>query len=106
MRSDEVNAKDYARYERESEQAWSTLEAGFKHQRGFNKPLISDMTDEGLLKATELLVKWARQLDWPTGGTSGFLKATADDAEKCCEITSVFMQNRFWPFTKIIRYVL
>jgi hypothetical protein len=64
------------------------------------------MTEAGLTKATDQLVKWARELEWPEGGNTGFWKATADTAEECCEMTSIFMQDRFWPFTKIIRYDL
>ncbi|KAE9366257.1 hypothetical protein N431DRAFT_419424 [Stipitochalara longipes BDJ] len=106
IEEDKVDPKDYARYQRESEQAWSALEAGFKHQRGFNKRLVSDMTEEGLAKATDQLVQWTRELEWPDGGNSGFWKATADTAEECCEMTSIFMEDRFWPFTKIIRVYL
>ncbi|TVY75935.1 hypothetical protein LSUE1_G004583, partial [Lachnellula suecica] len=106
VEEDSTDPKDYARFQRESEQAWSALEAGFQHQKGFNKQLIGDMTDGGLEKATEKLIRWARDLDWPDGEASGLWKATADDAEECCEMTSVFMQDRFWPFTKIIRVYL
>jgi hypothetical protein len=103
IEEDKVDPKDYARYQRESEQAWSALEAGFRHQRGFNKQLVSDMAEGGLVKATDQLVQWAHALEWPDGGNFGFWKATADTAEECCEMTSIFMQDRFWPFTKIIR---
>lgn len=106
VEEDTVDPKDYARYQRESEQAWSALEAGFKHQRGFNKQLLSDMAEGGLAKATSKLIQWAHELQWPGDGSSGTWKATADTAEECCEKTSIFMQDRFWPFTKIIRYNL
>jgi hypothetical protein len=98
-----VDPKDYARYHRESEQAWSSLEAGFKHQKGFHKKLLSDMSDGGLAKATAQLTRWARELEWPDGDQSGLWKSTAETAEECCDMTSVFMQDSFWPFTKIIR---
>jgi hypothetical protein len=103
VEEDTVDPKDYARFQRESEQAWSALEAGFKHQREFNKNLLSDMTEGGLEKATAKLVQWAHELEWPDGDRSGLWKATADTAEECCDMTSVFMEDRFWPFTKIIR---
>ncbi|KAH6700598.1 hypothetical protein BKA61DRAFT_705543 [Leptodontidium sp. MPI-SDFR-AT-0119] len=106
VEEDTVDPKDYARYQRESEQAWSALEAGFKHQRGFNKQLLSDMAEGGLAKATSKLIQWAHELQWPGDGSSGTWKATADTAEECCEKTSIFMQDRFWPFTKIIRVYL
>lgn len=103
VEEDKVDPRDYARYQRESEQAWSALEAGFKHRKEFNEQLLSDMTEGGLEKATDQLVKWAHELEWPDGADSGFWKATADTAEECCDMTSIFMQDRFWPFTKIIR---
>ncbi|KAH8649442.1 hypothetical protein BGZ60DRAFT_534676 [Tricladium varicosporioides] len=106
VEEDTVDAKDYARFQRESEQAWSALEAGFKHQRGFNKQLLSDMTESGLAKATDQLIKWAHEIEWPDDGNSGMWKGTADTAEECCDKTSTFMQDRFWPFTKIIRVYL
>ncbi|KAH8744019.1 hypothetical protein F5882DRAFT_455086 [Hyaloscypha sp. PMI_1271] len=106
VEEDKVDPKDYARYQRESEQAWSALEAGFRHQRGFNKQLVSDMAEGGLEKATDQLVQWSHELEWPDGGNPGFWKATADTAEECCEMTSIFMEDRFWPFTKIIRVYL
>lgn len=98
-----VDPKDCARVQRESEQAWSALEAGLKHQKGFNKDLLSDIAEGGLEKATDLLIQWAHELEWPDDGDSGTWKATADTADECCEKTSIFMEDRFWPFTKIIR---
>lgn len=103
VEADTIDSKDYARFQRESLQAWSALEAGFGHQRGFNKHLLSNMAEGGLVTATNTLIEWARELQWPDGGNSGSWKATADTAEECCEKTSVFMQDKFWPFTKIIR---
>lgn len=105
IEEDGINAQDYARYQRESEQAWSALEAGFKHQSGFNRQLVSNVSEGGLERATHQLIQWAHELEWPDGGDSGVWMAKADTAEECCDLTSVFMQDRFWPFTKIIRYV-
>lgn len=102
MEDNTVDSEDHERLQKESEQAWSALEAGFKHQKEFNKELLSDVTKEGLEKATAKLVQWAHELEWH-GDRSGLGKATADTAEECCEMTSVFMEDRFWPFTKIIR---
>jgi len=61
------------------------------------------MAEGGLAEATDKLIQWAHELEWPDGGNSGTWKATADTADECCEKTSIFMQDRFWPFTKIIR---
>ena len=103
IEQDKVDAKDYARYQRESEQAWSALEAAFKHQNLFKKEFLKDMSEGALEKVTQQLIQWARELDWPEGGNSGIWKSTANTAEECCEKTSVFMKDRFWPFTEIIR---
>jgi hypothetical protein len=103
IEEDKVDAKDYARYQRESEQAWSALEAGFKHQRGFSRRWLSDTAQGSLEKVTDQLIQWTHELHWPDGADSGTWKTTATTAEECCEMTSIFMQDRFWPFTKIIR---
>jgi len=103
IEEDEIDAKDYARYQRESEQAWSALEAAFKHQELFKKEWLSDMSEGALDKVTDQLIQWGRDIDWPEGGNSGIWKSMADTAEECCEKTSIFMQDKFWPFTKIIR---
>jgi hypothetical protein len=105
MEEDAVDAKEYARCQRESEQAWSALEAAFKHQRGFTKEsLSSDMSEAGLERVANKLIQWAHEVEWPDSEESGKWKANAENAEECCEMTSVFMQDKFWPFTKIIRY--
>lgn len=101
---DSISENEYATMQRKSEQAWSSLEAGFSHQPGFNKAmLISDLSETGLSTANSQLVQWARELNWPESGESGKWTSTADTADECCQKTSVFMQDRFWPFTKIIR---
>jgi hypothetical protein len=104
MENDKITENEYIKMQRESEQAWSSLEAGFSHQTGFSKELlINDMSEDGLGRATNELIQWALDLDWPNGENSGKWMSTATNAEECCEKTSVFMQDRFWPFTKIIR---
>ncbi|RDL37034.1 Uncharacterized protein BP5553_04467 [Venustampulla echinocandica] len=102
-----VTENEYTMMQRVSEQAWSSLEAGFSHQREFSKDLlINDMSEAGLAIANNQLVQWAHELNWPDSGESGKWTSTADTADECCEKTSVFMQDRFWPFTKIIRVYL
>ena len=103
VEQDKVDAKDYARYQRESEQAWSALEAAFKHQSQFGKEWLTDMSEGALETMTQQLIQWRRQLDWPVGGHAGIWRSTANTAMECCKKTSVFMNDRFWPFTKIIR---
>ncbi|KFY49525.1 hypothetical protein V496_09946 [Pseudogymnoascus sp. VKM F-4515 (FW-2607)] len=104
---DSISENEYATMQRESEQAWSSLEAGFSHQPSFNKAmLINDLSEAGLSIANSQLVQWAYELDWPDSGEIGKWTSTADTADECCEKTSVFMEDRFWPFTKIIRVYL
>jgi hypothetical protein len=103
IEEDKVDAKDYARYQRESEHAWSALEAAFKHQILFKSEFLKDMSEGALERITQQLIQWTRELDWPEGGNTGTWKSSANTAEDCCEKTSVFMKDRFWPFTKIIR---
>lgn len=101
---DEVSENEYAIVQRRSEQSWFSLEAGFNHQSGFSKDmLINDMSEAGLYIANSQLVQWAHELNWPEGGENGKWTSTADTADECCNKTSVFMQDKFWPFTKIIR---
>lgn len=96
---------DYPRCQRESDQAWSALEAAFGHHRAFTEEMLQDMSDGALERVTAQLVAWSREIEWP-GGADGFWRSTADSAEECVEKTSVFMQDRYWPFTKIIRVYL
>lgn len=100
---DKIDARDYTRYERESEQAWSALEAAFQHESRFSRNLLGDMSEGALDKITQQLVQWGRQLEWPDGGNHGRWISTAATADECCDKTSVFMNDKFWPFTKIIR---
>ncbi|OBT81787.1 hypothetical protein VE02_09856 [Pseudogymnoascus sp. 03VT05] len=104
---DSISENEYPTMQRESEQAWSSLEAGFSHQPSFNKAmLIHDMSEAGLSIANSQLVQWAYELNWPDSGENGKWTSTAETADECCEKTSVFMEDRFWPFTKIIRVYL
>ncbi|KAH7193897.1 uncharacterized protein B0J16DRAFT_395906 [Fusarium flagelliforme] len=106
VESEETSEQDYNRFMRESEQAWSALHAAFKHKRQFTQTFAQDMSDGALERITEQLVQWAREIEWPTGGGEGFWRSTAQTADECVEKTKLFMQDRFWPFTKIIRVYL
>ncbi|EAQ83066.1 hypothetical protein CHGG_10884 [Chaetomium globosum CBS 148.51] len=99
------SGSDYARCQRESDQAWSAMEAAFGHHQAFTEEMLQDMSEGALERVTEKLVAWSRELEWP-GGADGFWRSTAENAEECVEKTSVFMQDRYWPFTKVIRVYL
>ena len=101
---DDVIESEYAKMQRESAEAWSSLEAAFSHHEGFSKDwLTEDMTEEGLAIVTGQIIQWSHELNWPASADSGKWTSTADTADECYEKTSVFMQDQFWPFTKIIR---
>lgn len=103
VESDEISAQDYARYQRESAQAWSALEAAFQHKRDFRPERLQDMTEGALERITSQLVQWSQEIEWPSGGADGIWKSTANTADECSEKTELFMADRYWPFTKIIR---
>ncbi|KAF2183055.1 hypothetical protein K469DRAFT_584335 [Zopfia rhizophila CBS 207.26] len=102
----ELNADEYKRCCEQSELAWSTLEAAFGDRREFKKELLRDTSAEGKEKVLTLLLQWTRELDWPAGGSDGIWRSTAQETKECCAKTSQFMQNRLWPFTKVIRVYL
>ncbi|KAJ4027854.1 hypothetical protein NW752_000099 [Fusarium irregulare] len=106
VESEETSEQDYNRFMRESEQAWSALSAAFKHKRQFTQSFAQDMADGALERITDQLVQWAGEIEWPTGGGDGLWTSTAQTADECVEKTKLFMQDRFWPFTKIIRVYL
>ncbi|RYP61155.1 hypothetical protein DL769_007837 [Monosporascus sp. CRB-8-3] len=106
VESDNTPAADYARYTRESEQAWSALEAAFQHQSRFSKEMLRDMSEGALERIQDQLIAWTNDMEWPDGGEAGCWKSTANNAEECREKTGLFMQDRYWPFTKIIRVYL
>jgi hypothetical protein len=98
-----TSVEDYTRYMRESAQAWSALEAAFKHHREMREENLQDMSDGALDRLTRQLVQWSREIEWPSGGVDGLWRSTADSADECCDKTAVFMQDQLWPFTKVIR---
>ncbi|KAM0295276.1 hypothetical protein ACHAPM_010801 [Fusarium culmorum] len=103
VESNETSEQDYNRYMRQSEQAWSALHAAFKHKKQFTQSFAQDMSDGALERITDQLIEWTREIEWPTGGVDGFWTSTAHTSEECVEKTKFFMQDKFWPFTKIIR---
>ncbi len=101
--SDHTPPADYSRYVRESEQAWSALEAAFQHRSQFGKEMLEDMSEGSFEHIQNQLVAWTNDIEWPDGSDSGLWKSTATTADECSEKTSLFMRDRYWPFTKIIR---
>ncbi|KAH7316951.1 hypothetical protein B0I35DRAFT_434291 [Stachybotrys elegans] len=106
VESSNTSEQDYVRYTRESEHAWSALEAAFKHKRQFTQTYARDMSEGALEKITEQLLQWVDEIEWPQGARNGLWTSNAETAEQCVDQTRFFSQDRFWPFTKIIRVYL
>lgn len=104
VESPTTSEEDYARYMRESAQAWSALKAAFGHHSQFNEEYLRDMSEGSLERTAADLKEWSRTLEWPEGVVDGRWATTAGSAEECYEKTQLFMQDQYWPFTKIIRY--
>jgi hypothetical protein len=98
--------EEYAKLEAESDHAWSALSTAFGHHPEFTKELLRNMSEGASERALEQLIGWSREIEWPTGGDQGRWTSTATTAAECCEKTRIFMQDRLWPFTKIIRWVI
>lgn len=106
IEKDSVSAEEYRRVQRESDKAWSALNAAFGHQTGFTDRMVSDQSDGALESVIKKLIEWSKEIEWPQGEEGeddGMWTSTAETAEECCEKTNEFMQDRLWPFTKIIR---
>ena len=97
---EEATTEEYKQYQAESEHAWSALEAAFGNKPGL-KSILRDDSEGALDRITDQLIEWTKDLDWPQGGIDG--KWTAQTAGDCCDTTALFMCDRLWPFTKIIR---
>ncbi|EON64079.1 hypothetical protein W97_03309 [Coniosporium apollinis CBS 100218] len=108
LENETVSAEDYKHYQKESERAWSWLEPAFKHRQEFNETFLRNMSEGALEEIIDRLKKWAKNLDWRDGENPNncVQTSTAATAAECCDITAAFMQDRLWPFTKIIRLYL
>ena len=103
VETDETSAADYNQYMRKSEQAWWALEAAFKHHAQWRKELLQDMSDGADIKLQTQLIAWSREINWPESEEPGFWRSTAQDAAESRQKTNLFLQDRYWPFTKVIR---
>lgn len=105
LENETMSAEDYKHYQKESERAWSSLEPAFKHRQEFNETFLRNMSEGALEEIIDRLKEWAKDLDWLDGEkpNSCVQTSTAATAAECCDITAAFMQDRLWPFTKIIR---
>ena len=99
------NDKDFNKQQAESETALSALKAAFGHHENLES-LFGDDSSEGLKAIKDRLLGWCSDLAWPEASNSGLWSSTAETAGECCDKTAIFMSDRFWPFTKVIRIYL
>lgn len=91
------------KYQTESDQAWSSLHTAFGHEKDFNIQFAKDQSDGAFERVLDQLCQWAASIPWPQGGADGKWATYAETAEECYERTGLFMRDRLWPFTKLIR---
>lgn len=84
-------------------EAWSTLETAFRSEDGFSRRFLSDKSEGAFEKIAGQLIKWTKTIRWPTGASAGKWVAYAETAEGLYRKTRPLMQDRVWPFTKIMR---
>ncbi|TGO22762.1 hypothetical protein BPAE_0156g00090 [Botrytis paeoniae] len=105
----EGNALDFdeqQRIERESAVAWSALKALFSQQEEFDVSFLSDKSKGSFERIKSKLLEWMQKIEFPADDESGLWTASAHNSDECQELTSVFMEDKLWPFTKIIRVYL
>ena len=106
MKSDEVSQHEYEECQLESLEAWSALAAAFGHHERFEEQWLQDMTDGAYERVKARLIEWSHQIEWPGSIEEGMWKGTANTAKECFDKTQTFMSDKYWPFTKVIRYVV
>ncbi|TEY79928.1 hypothetical protein BOTCAL_0040g00200 [Botryotinia calthae] len=101
-----LDSDEQQRIERESAVAWSALEAVFSQQEEFSINFMSDKSEGAFGRIKSQLLEWMQKMEFPAGDESGLWTASAHTSDECQELTSVFMEDKLWPFTKIIRVYL
>ncbi|KAF7956008.1 hypothetical protein EAE96_004929 [Botrytis aclada] len=101
-----LDSDEQERIERESAVAWSALEALFSQQEKFNVSFVSDKSEGAFERIKSQLLEWMQKINFPADDESGLWTASAHTSDECQELTSVFMEDKLWPFTKIIRVYL
>lgn len=101
----EIDSEEQKRIERESTVAKSALESVFHQQKGFSVDFLSDNSEGASERIKIQLLEWIKNIEFPADD-SGLWKASADTSDECQELTSAFLEDRLWPFTKMIRVYL
>ncbi|KAF7894037.1 hypothetical protein EAF00_007551 [Botryotinia globosa] len=97
-----LDSDEQERVERESAVAWSALEVLFSQQEEFDINFVSDNSKGAFERIKSQLLEWMEKIEFPADDESGLWTASAHTSDECQELTSVFMEDKLWPFTKII----
>lgn len=110
MEEDE-GGDDYNACKRASEFALSTLETAFKHHEEFSASAMQRIcNEEDEDKFVLQLMTWYKELEWPRRdnddeATDIAIRRAATIAD-CNDITGKYMEDKIWPFIKVIRVYL
>ncbi|KAJ5559991.1 hypothetical protein N7513_002390 [Penicillium frequentans] len=88
---------------KECREAGSALQSAFGSERGYNRQFMTDKSEGAFERILDQLIKWTKTIPWPTGASDGKWVTNAKTAEEFHTKTSLFMQDRIWPFTRIMR---
>lgn len=102
---DKASGEEFNKISKESQVAWSSLQAAFGHHREL-KSLCDKKTQGANAEIIEKLLAWKNELEWPAGHEDGRWEHFVESADECCDLTSGLMQDKYWPFIKVIRFVL
>ncbi len=100
---EEALSRNRQHSENQSKEAWSALQAAFGHHELFGRSFLLDQTEGAFDRIISQLNQWTQLLQWPEEAKDGRYSISVDDEEDCAENISLFMQDKFWPFTKIMR---
>lgn len=82
---------------------WSRLSALFQDQDSFDRELLDDLSEGAEAKILRQMKGWLRELDWPADAA---WTVTADTPGHLHRDVRRRMKDRFWPFVKVVRYVM
>lgn len=88
---------------KECREAGSALKSAFGNERGYNRQFMTDKSKGAFERIADQLMRWTKKIPWPTGASDGRWMTEAETAEEFHAKTSVFMKDRMWPFTQIMR---
>ena len=102
MKEDNVSAKDFRASEHKSKVAEDTIKAAFDDHPTL-VALLEDRSDEWHARLREELTKWSEDFEWPESESASLWTATAITSEECREAVGGWMEDKLWPFIKVVR---